>query len=304
MNATGLPALATAPMSRAMSVLVRLLPLAAALVVGACSSMPRSGGYYEDDGPEARPPGDVMKVPDAVPRAEPLATSGNKPYKVFGVSYVPLADASGYRERGIASWYGKKFHSKRTSSGEPYDMYGMSAAHRTLPLPSYVRVRNLENGRTVVVRVNDRGPFLHNRVIDLSYSAAARLGMLGKGTAMVEVESVTLETPVPPATTVATASSLPLIATAEAATPGTTPPPRLSVQVGAFSRYENAIGLRERLERAGLNSVYVQPPAEAVPTADAIYRVRIGPLATVEQGDQLVTEVARHGVPDALLVVE
>lgn len=285
----------------------RLLPLVGALIIGACSSVPR-GGYYEDDGPDARPPLDVMNVPDAVPRVEPLAASGNKPYKVFGVGYVPLADARDYRERGIASWYGKKFHGRRTSSGEPYDMYGMTAAHRTLPLPAYVRVRNLENGRTVVVRVNDRGPFLHNRVIDLSYSAAARLGMLGKGTAMVEVESLSAAAPAAPpasapATTVASAN-LPLISSAEAATPGATPPPRLSVQVGAFSRYENAIHLRERLERAGVNPIYIQPPSEAVPTANAVYRVRIGPLATVAQGDRLVTEVARHGVPDALLVVE
>jgi rare lipoprotein A len=289
----------------ALRLFVRLVPLAGALLIGACSTVPRSGGYYEDDGPNANAPVDVLSVPDAVPRDEARAASGNKPYTVFGVNYVPLADASGYRERGVASWYGKKFHGRRTSSGEPYDMYGMTAAHRTLPLPTYVRVRNLENGRSVVVRVNDRGPFLHNRVIDLSYTAAARLGVLGKGTAMVEVESVGTAVPAAPVTTTASAPSLPLIATAEAATPATTtPPPRLSVQVGAFNRYENAINLRERLERAGLNPIYIQPPAQPGPTANAIYRVRIGPLATVAQGDQVVTEVARHGVPDALLVVE
>src|SRR5258706_1254080 len=164
-----------------------------ALSLGACSYVPR-GGYFQDDGPHDRPPVDVLKVPDAVPRDEPLAEAGNKPYTVYGVTYAPLADARGYRERGVASWYGRKFHGRRTSSGEPYDMYAMTAAHRTLPLPSYVRVRNLQNGRSVIVRVNDRGPFLQNRVIDLSYTAAARLSMLGTGTAAGEIEAVAATT--------------------------------------------------------------------------------------------------------------
>ncbi len=291
-------------MHRRLKVAVGSLPLLGALLVGACSSVPR-GGYYEDDGPDDRPRADVMNVPDATPHDEPLAASGNKPYTVFGVTYVPLADARGYRERGVASWYGRKFHSKRTSSGEAYDMYAMTAAHRTLPLPSYVRVRNLENGKTVIVRVNDRGPFLNNRLIDLSYTAAARLGVLGKGTAMVEVESVNPAAPTVPTTAVASNSSrMAIITAAEAASAEANPPPRLSVQVGAFSRYENATNLRERLERAGLSPIYIQPPGEAVPSAGAIYRVRIGPIATVEQGDKLVAEAARHGIADALLVVE
>lgn len=274
------------------------LSLLAVLAVSACSHTPRSGGYYEDDGPQERPPADVLNTPDATPRDEPRSASGNKPYTVFGVNYVPLADARDYRERGVASWYGKKFHGRRTSSGEPYDMYGMTAAHKTLPLPCYVRVRNLQNGRTVTVRVNDRGPFLHNRVIDLSYAAAAKLGMLGTGTALVEVEAVGPNTP--PVTTVATSSKLSPIASAEANT-GT--PPRLSVQVGAFGRYENAVALRDRLIRAGLSAITIQSAPESA-GANPLYRVRIGPLASVEQGDRLVAEAARHGVPDALLVVE
>jgi len=259
--------------------------LAIALLLGACSSVPR-GGYYQDDGPHARPPIDVHAVPDAVPRAEPLARSGNKPYTVFGVTYTPLADARGYRERGVASWYGRKFHGRRTSSGEIYDMYAMTAAHRTLPLPSYVRVRNLENDRSVVVRVNDRGPFMHNRLIDLSYTAAARLGMLGTGTALVEVEAI--DPDAPPAST--------LLRTAHAADA----PPRLSIQVGAFTRYDNALRLKERLERAGMGPLYIQEAGGATP----LYRVRIGPVATVARADELVAEAARHGVPDALLVVD
>lgn len=271
--------------------------VAAVLLVGACSTFPR-GGYYQDDGPDTRPPIDVMRVPDAIPRAEPLSESGNTPYTVFGVAYTPLADARGYRERGIASWYGRKFHGRRTASGEPYDMYAMTAAHRTLPLPSYARVRNLENGRSVVVRVNDRGPFLHNRLIDLSYTAAARLGMLGTGTAPVEVESITPENA---PSRVATTSGVQLIRSADAA-PLDAAPPRLSVQVGAFSRYENATSLRDRLLRAGFSPIYIQKPD---PGAGApVYRVRIGPIATVKRGDELVTEVAHFGVSDALLVVD
>lgn len=282
---------------KALAVVLRCAALGAALLVGACSTLPR-GGYYQDDGPDARPPIDVMRVPDAVPRVEPLSEKGNKPYTVFGVAYTPLADARGYRERGIASWYGRKFHGHRTASGEPYDMYAMTAAHRTLPLPSYARVRNLENGRSVVVRVNDRGPFLHNRLIDLSYTAAARLGMLGTGTAMVEVESVAPERA---PTTTAAAPRLQIIRTADAA-PIDAPPPRLSVQVGAFSRYENATSLRDRLLRAGFSPIYIQKPAAGAGTP--VYRVRIGPIATVERGDELVAEVAHFGVPDALLVVD
>jgi rare lipoprotein A len=167
----------------------------AALLLSGCGSMTRSGGYYQDDGPHERAPVDVSAIPDAVPRHEPYRAANSKPYTVLGVGYTPLADARGYRERGIASWYGKKFHGKPTASGESYDMYAMTAAHRTLPLPCYVRVRNLENGRSVVVRVNDRGPFLHNRLIDLSYSAAARLGIVDRGTGIVEVEVVGPESP-------------------------------------------------------------------------------------------------------------
>lgn len=282
----------------------RILLPSLALLLAACGSLPRTGGYYEDDGPHDRPQRDVASIPDAVPTDEPLSGSGNKPYKVFGVSYTPLADARGYRERGIASWYGKKFHGRRTSSGEPYDMYTMTAAHKTLPLPSYVRVRNLQNGRVVVVRVNDRGPFLQNRLIDLSYAAAARLGIIGAGTGVVEIEIVEPERPL---TTVARASTVQIVSAAEAAEPkpGAVTPPRLAVQVGAFQQWENAASQRARFERAGF-AAYIQPVADAPadPSAPRLYRVRIGPLDSVEHGDRVVAEAARHGVPDALIVVE
>ena len=155
-------------------------------------SLPRAGsgrgGYYMDDGPGDAPPQNLLALPDAVPRIEPIGKRGNSRYVVFGKTYVPFTDDRPYKERGRGSWYGKKFHGQKTSSGESYDMYKMTAAHPTMPLPSYARVTNLENGRQVIVRVNDRGPFLAGRIIDLSYTAALKLGYLEKGSAMLEVE--------------------------------------------------------------------------------------------------------------------
>lgn len=279
---------------------VLLLPLV--LLLAACGSLSRSGGYYEDDGPHARPQRDVASIPDAVPRDEPLSGSGNKPYAVFGVSYTPLPAARGYRERGVASWYGKKFHGKRTSSGEPYDMYAMTAAHKTLPLPCYVRVRNLQNGKTVVVRVNDRGPFLNNRLIDLSYAAAARLGIVGSGTGVVEVETAE---PAAPITTAARAPAVQIVAAADAAQAEPLSPPRLAVQVGAFRQWDNAVNLRTRFARAGFQA-YIEPPVPdaAAGPAPTLYRVRIGPVESVEHGDRVVADAVRQGVADALIVVE
>ena len=287
----------------------RLLLLSLLMLLSACGTLTRPGGYYEDDGPEARPPADVTSIPDAVPKAEPLSASGNKPYSVYGTTYTPLSETSGYRERGIASWYGKKFHGKRTSSGEPYDMYAMTAAHKTLPLPSYVRVRNLQNNRSVVVRVNDRGPFLHNRLIDLSYAAAAKLGILGTGTGVVEVEAVSIDEP---STQVVKTYPLQIIAPAVAAekiqeSPAPAAGPKLYLQVGAFSQRDNAVSLRNRLEREELRPVFVQSPQNAGNNgADAarVYRVRIGPLANVEEGDRLTERAAQLGISDARIVVE
>jgi rare lipoprotein A len=162
---------------------------ALAFLVG-CGSSPKKGGYYKDDGPHASPPTNLASIPDAKPRAEPLHKFANRPYEVFGKSYVPLTAVRPFRQRGTASWYGKRFHGQKTASGEIYDMYAMTAAHPTLPIPSYARVTNMRNGRQVVVRINDRGPFHSNRVIDLSYAAAYRLGYIEAGSAEVEVEAV------------------------------------------------------------------------------------------------------------------
>jgi rare lipoprotein A len=148
------------------------------------------GGYYQDDGPGDNPPENLWDIPDAEPRIEPYASRGNKPYVVFGKTYKPQLDEQPAIQRGRGSWYGKKFHGQKTSSGEPYDMYKMTAAHPTWPIPSYARVTNLGNNRSVVVRVNDRGPFHSDRIIDLSYTAALKLGYIGHGSAMLEAQRI------------------------------------------------------------------------------------------------------------------
>jgi rare lipoprotein A len=154
------------------------------------TSSKKAGAFYEDDGPGEHPPANLDSILDAVPKAEPLRAAANKPYSVFGREYVPQTSLKPFKQRGVASWYGKKFNGAQTSSGEIYDMYAMTAAHPTLPIPSYARVTNLANSRSVIVRVNDRGPFLSERVMDLSYAAAYRLGYVRAGSAQVEVESI------------------------------------------------------------------------------------------------------------------
>ena len=151
---------------------------------------PGKGGYYKDDGPGDKPPPNLDQVADAVPRVEPLHRYANRPYHRFGKDYVPITSVGPFRQVGVASWYGRRYHGQPTSSGEPYDMYRMTAAHPTLPIPSYARVTNPANGRSVVVRINDRGPFLHDRIIDLSYVAALKLGFAETGSARVVVEAI------------------------------------------------------------------------------------------------------------------
>lgn len=150
----------------------------------------KAGGYYLDDGPGDNPPPNLVSIPDAIPRIEPFRKSNMQPYVVLGKTYTPMTTLGSYKERGIASWYGRRYHGKKTASGEIYDMYDMTAAHTTLPLPSYARVTNIKNKKSIVVRINDRGPFLSNRLIDLSYTAAYKLDVLSGGSALVEVESI------------------------------------------------------------------------------------------------------------------
>jgi rare lipoprotein A len=164
-----------------------LARLALAAVLSGCAS---HGGYYKGDGPGGKPPVNLDKLADATPRAEPLNAGANTPYTALGRKYVPYTSLQPYRQRGVATWYGRKFQGKKTASGERYDMYGMTAAHTVLAIPSYARVTNLANGRSVVVRINDRGPFHADRIIDLSYAAAYKLGYVGAGSAKVEVEAI------------------------------------------------------------------------------------------------------------------
>jgi rare lipoprotein A len=260
--------------------------------------------------PEAAAP-PAQSVPDAVPRVEPRSRYGNPPfYDVFGKRYYVLSSSTAYVERGVASWYGPGFHKIRTSTGEPYDMYGMTAAHKTLPLPAYVRVTNLQNGRSIVVRVNDRGPFVDNRIIDLSYTAAAKLDMLRNGTAMVEVRAIDPTVPAAGSTVFASLSVGSLISTAGAAETAPVPPPAtapapshdatLFVQAGAFADPANAERLAARLRGGGYGNVFVRDDWIA---GRKMYRVRIGPVPDVPEFDRIVDALARAGVRDAHLAM-
>src|SRR5699024_9995864 len=168
-----------------------LILLTCLFVISGCASKHKAGGYYEDDGPADHIPADIEAIPNATPKIEPHRPANARPYKVLGKYYRPLPTNENYRETGIASWYGRKFHGKQTASGETYDMHAMTAAHRTLPLPSYARVTRVKTGKSIIVRINDRGPFHSNRIIDLSYVAAAKLGLIGPGSGRVTVEAIT-----------------------------------------------------------------------------------------------------------------
>jgi rare lipoprotein A len=295
----------------------------AALSLSAClSAPPRS----VPPNPAAPPPASAPSppadsVPDAVPRVEPRARNGNPPfYEVFGKRYFVLSSSTGYVERGVASWYGPGFHKVQTSTGEPYDMYAMTAAHKTLPLPAYVRVTNLQNGRSVVVRVNDRGPFVGNRIIDLSYTAAAKLDMLRNGTAMVEVRSID-SSPATTATSALAAVASAVVPAAQAEVPtvqpdapavaGTTPGAAgsvtgavraaLFVQAGAFSDPANAQRLADKLRGGGYANVFVRDDQIA---GRRLYRVRIGPVPDVAQFDRIVAALERAGINDAHLALD
>ncbi len=231
---------------------------------------------------------------DAVPRPEPRAKYGNGPlYEVLGKRYTVMPSAAGYKERGVASWYGKKFHGNLTSNREIYNMYAMTAAHKSLPLPTYVRVRNLSNGRTIVVRVNDRGPFVDNRIIDLSYAAATKLDMVGPGTALVEVEAITFDAKAGVrAQAPAAASTVEPIA----ATPG-----EVYAQVGAFGSRDNADRRLTLLRNGGIGSAFIHEDNSASP---ALFRVRVGPIFNADQYDLLVVKLAKLDINDPIIVNE
>jgi rare lipoprotein A len=280
------------------------------LVLGslaACSTAPMRddmrvarapGGYYLDDGPGANPPPNIEQIPDAQPRAEPIKASTAKPYVALGQRYTPMTTAAPYKARGLASWYGRRYHGKPTASGELYDMYAMTAAHPTLPIPSYARVSNVRSGKMVIVRINDRGPFHSDRLIDLSYAAAVKLGIVRSGSDLVDIESVSPgEAPsasLPPATEVAqppvdapaasqAASDSAPIASTQSGTAG------VYIQLGAFAAQRNAEDylLRIRSELSWLSE------SLAVFSRDGLYRVHIGPYPDREQASQVASRIAQ-----------
>ena len=240
---------------------------------------PPSSKYYSDDGPPASLPADIDAIPDAVPQLEPLHRFANRPYTVMGREYVPATSLRPYSERGAASWYGRKFHGQKTSIGEIYDMFAMTAAHPTLPLPSYARVTSIANGRSVVVRINDRGPFLHGRVIDLSYAAAHRLGIVQRGSGEVHVEAI-----LPGEVTVATAP-LPPLAAATSTVPAPEPATVAGsaggfvVQLGAFANFANAQAFLAHVQNQTASAA-VEPRVRQV---GSLWRVFVGPYATRDE---------------------
>jgi rare lipoprotein A len=282
----------------------------------------RGGAYYLDDGPHDTVPPNLDLVPDAVPRTEPLRAANMKPYEALGKTYTPMTRLEPYRERGVASWYGRRYHGQKTASGELYDMYGMTAAHPTLPIPSYVRVTNLKNGRSVVLRVNDRGPFKADRVIDLSFTAACKLDILGGGSQWVEVETILPGTepvtqlaaaqsspppafgdapPLPPA---AAATSAPVNDSSADATveppPAERPdilealapapePPGLYLQLGAFGARDNADNFVGRLKAqlAWLSDRLM------VRQKDGLYRVHAGPWGSPSDARRAAERIAQ-----------
>jgi rare lipoprotein A len=259
----------------------RLVVLATLAATAGCVGTPPTT-TAPTPAPVPPPPADLDKIPEAVPKAEPRSAKGNpRFYNVLGKRYFVLATADGYAERGIASWYGPGFHAATTSNGERYDMYAMTAAHKTLPLPTYVQVTNLRNGRSVVVRVNDRGPFKDGRIIDVSYAAASKLDMLRDGTTFVEVRALTpVQKANPP--------------------PAPTPAP-LYVQAGAFGTEANASRLLEQLRNAGVSQTFVRADQME---GQALYRVRIGPIPSVAEFDRVLARLRALGVADARLAAD
>ena len=240
---------------------------------------PGPAPLWEKDGPpdDNDIPRDIANIPDPVPRDEPKSAGGNmKSYEVFGKKYHVLSSADGFRETGLASWYGKKFHGRKTSNGEKYDMFALTAAHKNLPLPSYVRVTNLANGKNVIVRVNDRGPFHSSRIIDLSYAAAARLDTIGK-IATVEVEAISPGRELPPP---------PKLKTETQIASGAKGPPRM-LQVAAYSDPINAVSMREELSGLGIDAVQVR--VGMLDNGDTVHRVMVGPFEERKRMDEMPT---------------
>jgi len=272
--------------------------VAIGVVALATLSLAACGGNVRDSAPSGS-----VSIPDLpadpVPRPEPRSRYGNGPvYEVLGQTYRVMDTGSGYKERGVASWYGKKFHGRLTSNREPYDMYEMTAAHKTLPLPTYVKVRNLRNNKSIVVRVNDRGPFVHNRIIDLSYAAALKLDMVRDGTSLVEVTAITFDEP-PGDRPVRIVEPAQPPASQPEAQPDIQQNSEIFVQVGAFGDRENAERRRSALMSGGIGGAFIFADEAATPP---IYRVRIGPIGGEDAYDALVLKLETLGITDPYLV--
>jgi rare lipoprotein A len=269
------------------------LPALLVLALTACGTAPKvskpvdpSGKFYLDDGPPERVPENLSQVPDATPSNEPFHKYANRPYTVFGQTYVPVVNKEPAKERGMASWYGRKFHGQRTSSGEVYDMFAMTAAHKTMPIPSYARVTNVKNGKSVVVRINDRGPFHANRIIDLSYAAAARIDIVNAGSGLVEVERV-FSGAAAPAAQASLAQSLEPLPPPVVATPVVTQDAGgLWLQLGAFSSRENAESFRDKTARD-----LAWLPQLDILSRDGLHRVRAGPYRGRDEASAIAEKV-------------
>ncbi len=260
------------------------------------------GGYYLDDGPGENPPSDIDSIPDATPKPEELSTRANKPYLALEQQYTPMTTYQPYKERGKASWYGKRYHGKRTSTGEVYDMYGMTAAHTILPIPSYAKVTNVANGRSVIVRINDRGPFKNNRLIDLSYAAAYKLRMTDQGSAMVEVEAIdssfeAMQKNAVPANPDTINQEFepkkPMVVTNKTAS-NSKPTKKIAnaffVQLGAFKSEENSAALIKKMES------YQQAENVEVTKAynNGLYRVKVGPYASRAEAEVAASKIRKQ----------
>ncbi len=279
------------------------------------------GGYYKDDGPGEQIPQGLERTPDAEPRIEPYSTRANRPYSQFGNSYTPITDNRPFKQRGVGSWYGKKFHGSKTASGELYDMFKMTAAHPTLPIPSYARVTNLDNAKQIIVRINDRGPFHSDRIIDLSYTAALKLGYLGKGSGMLEVEHLSPEEIVritqgrrapegaEELTVLASGKQVnknteqypPLpssLLEAKNSTQSTPPLAGYYLQLGSFSQVQNAEAMRAQYAHTGSNRL---PTAEIVQSG-VHYRLYVGPFATREKAAEAAQMVHDNGASKPIIV--
>lgn len=269
--------------------------LVLATILAACGTAPKkSAKYYLDDGPPESVPENLADLPDAVPRDEPYHKFANRPYTVFGITYVPVVNKERTVQRGIASWYGRKFHGQKTSSGEAYDMFAMTAAHPTFPIPSYARVTNVKNGRSVVVRINDRGPFHSGRIIDLSYAAAVRIGIANAGSGLVDVERV-YEQAAPAQAIERTPPPTPaLVETAVV----TQEPGGLWLQLGAFSSRDSADSFREKMVR---DLSWNNEPLQVF-SRDGLHRVRMGPYRNRDEAGAIADKVRRSlGFDPALI---